>query len=336
MVRPFKETDRQAFYDMAEVFHNSNAVEHNTPPEYFELTFNSIMAGDPLIEGYIIEADGATAGYGLLFVFYSNEFGGLIYTWDEIYIKPEFRGTGLGTAYIHKMEDIHRATAARFRLECEDDNVGATQLYLRLGYERICYRQMFKYVAEESPHEAGFTLTSDGSYHHKNGTIRSFRPDERNLFLILSRDFYTEALSRGLAERMPEESYLLETFDMMMSGSPFVQGYLIESPLKAAEESDSDILQSKSSTIGYALAFPSFANEAGGSEIRFDETYLLPEYRTDAYRDLITDFLECHYKSASAHRIQLAENDKETRGYFAARGYEYLEYYEMLKETVCQ
>lgn len=341
MVRAFRETDRQAFYDMAELFHNSNAVEHNTPQAYFELTFNSIMAGDPLVEGYIIESDGETAGYGLLFVFYSNEFGGLIYTWDEIYIKPEYRGQGLGTAYIHEMEDVHRETAARFRLECEDENVGATRLYLRLGYSRICYRQMFKFTSEESPHEADFAALPNDHYRHKSGyLVRPFRPDERNRFLILSYRFYSEALENGSAEQLPDERYLLKTFDLMISGSPYVQGYVVESPADEGQAGDSglpadDIFKTEGNTYiaGYGLAFPSFANEAGGSEIRFDETYFLPQYRSKASFDLMTDFFEMRYKKAAAHRMQLAENDKERYDYFAARGYEYLEYFEMLKAS---
>ena len=328
MIRPFEPTDEQAFYEMAEVFHNSNAVEHNTPHEYFELTFRSIMEGDPLIEGYMIEKDGETAGYGLVFVFYSNEFGGLIYTWDEIYVKPEYRGQGLGTAYIHEMEAYHRERSARSRLECEDDNVGATQLYLRLGYKRICYRQMFKFVADETPHDNEFTLLPDGSYRNANGIVRSFRPDEGDLFVSLSRQFYAEALEKGLAEQMPEESFLRKTFDMMVEGSPFVQGYVFE-----LCETEEDHPAEDRPITGYALAFPSFANEAGGSEIRFDETYFLPQYRDKAHFDLAADFLEFRYKEASAHRMQLAEADEVSRAYFAARGYEYLEYYEMLKET---
>ena len=63
---------------------------------------------------------------------------------EDIYIKPEFRGQGIGTAFLQFVEQRYRDTAVRFRLEVEPDNLGADRVYRRQGYRELGYRQLFK------------------------------------------------------------------------------------------------------------------------------------------------------------------------------------------------
>ena len=63
---------------------------------------------------------------------------------EEVYIRQEFRRSGLGSRFFRFIEEMYEGTAARLRLEVEPDNEAAIRLYTRLGYEALPYRQMIK------------------------------------------------------------------------------------------------------------------------------------------------------------------------------------------------
>ena len=60
---------------------------------------------------------------------------------DEVYLKPEFRGRGIGTQILAWLERSYPA-ARRFRLEVTQANQGAISLYQRAGYTFLRYDQM--------------------------------------------------------------------------------------------------------------------------------------------------------------------------------------------------
>jgi ribosomal protein S18 acetylase RimI-like enzyme len=76
-------------------------------------------------------------GYLAATLGYSLEFGGPYGLIDEVYVHPDYRNHGLGTALI---EEMLRACAAKglvaVRLELERVNDGALRLYHRLGFEK--------------------------------------------------------------------------------------------------------------------------------------------------------------------------------------------------------
>jgi len=80
---------------------------------------------------------GTIVGYLAATLGYSLEFGGPYGLIDEVYIQPEYRNHGLGTALI---EEMLRSSAAQglvaVRLELERVNDGALRLYQRLSFEK--------------------------------------------------------------------------------------------------------------------------------------------------------------------------------------------------------
>ena len=77
----------------------------------------------------------------LLALTWSQEGGGLTVWVDELYVLPEFRGRGLGSACFRELRALYPA-AARFRLELAPDNLRARALYERMGYQNLDYCQM--------------------------------------------------------------------------------------------------------------------------------------------------------------------------------------------------
>ena len=143
MIRQFVEADREMFLDMAREFYHSPAVDHAVPEENFVRTFDAVLGGSPYAKGVMLEKDGVPAGYALLSLTYSNEAGGLCVLVEEVYVREQFRGCGLGKEFFAWTEARY-PEARRFRLEVTPSNERAAALYRRLGYERLDYLVMVK------------------------------------------------------------------------------------------------------------------------------------------------------------------------------------------------
>ncbi len=134
-------SDREKYIEMTTAFYSSEAVEHAVDPRNFDMAFDEMMRSDTYVECWIIEENAQIAGYIMLLKTYSQEAGGICIWLDEVWIEPEFRGMGIGGNAIKQVMDIH-SDAARFRLEYSDANPRAAQLYRRLGFDDMGYRQM--------------------------------------------------------------------------------------------------------------------------------------------------------------------------------------------------
>lgn len=140
MIRPLTAADRGLFLTLCGEFYHSEAVLHPIPPLYHERTFQELMRSDVYLLGYLLEDAGAAAGYALLSRGFSPEVGGSILWLEELYLRPAFRGRGLGTEFFRYLETHH--PASRYRLEVEPDNLRAKALYRRLGYVPLPYEQL--------------------------------------------------------------------------------------------------------------------------------------------------------------------------------------------------
>lgn len=141
MIRKINENDLSVMLDMFDEFYHSPGVMHAVPKSHFERTLNEVYGGSPYIDCYIFEQDGKAAGYGQLSLTYSNEAGGICVWLEEIYVRPEFQGRGLGSEFLRFVTTEYK-NAARLRLEIEPDNDGARKLYKRMGFSELEYQSM--------------------------------------------------------------------------------------------------------------------------------------------------------------------------------------------------
>lgn len=144
MIRSIEFADRQCYIAMCKEFYSSDAVLHPVPEDYFQRTFDALMEHTPYAAAYIIEQDGEIAGYALLAKSLSQEAGGIVIWIEELYIRPQFQGHGLGTAFFRFLEEQNDGTVKRYRLEYEPENVRGAALYGRLGFTTLPYGQMIK------------------------------------------------------------------------------------------------------------------------------------------------------------------------------------------------
>ena len=127
---------------MASEFYDSDAVLIHPSKDHFTATFDELMRSDTYAECFIFELDGKTAGYSLLAKTFSQEAGGIVMWIEEIYVSPEFRSRGIGSAFLEHLIKSRDKSVRRLRLEAEKENEGAIKLYRSLGFEPLDYGQM--------------------------------------------------------------------------------------------------------------------------------------------------------------------------------------------------
>ena len=144
--------------------------------------------------------------------------------------------------------------------------------------------------------------------------IRPMEPADREAYLAMCRAFYD---SDAVLHPVPD-AYFQRTFDVLMAGSPYAEGYIIEQDGK---------------TAGYALLAKSFSQEAGGIVIWIEEIYILPEFQSRGLGTAFFRYLEEH-RTTGVKRFRLEYEPDNLRGAALYRrlGFSVLEYGQMIKE----
>lgn len=68
-----------------------------------------------------------------------------------IVIKESCRGRGIGTRTLHLLEERNRGAVESIELGVHTSNVGARQLYRRLGYERVHFMEELNFEILRKP-----------------------------------------------------------------------------------------------------------------------------------------------------------------------------------------
>ncbi len=113
----------------------------------FEQALREILTNEFL--GRVVLID-ETSGYFTLAFGFSVEFGGRDAFLDELYVVPEARGKGLGTAAIDEAERVCHANGIHaLHLEVEFTNESAKRLYARRGFDEHTRQLMTKRFGDD-------------------------------------------------------------------------------------------------------------------------------------------------------------------------------------------
>lgn len=140
--RKFEEKDRVVFFSMVKKFYAPPAVLHFPSDEVMMSSFDAALEIPELVKGYIFEYGGETAGYAVVSMKFETEVGGMAAWVEELFVEESFRSKGIGSAFFEHLKKELSGRIKRIRLEVGDENDGAKQLYKRLGFEPLDYRQM--------------------------------------------------------------------------------------------------------------------------------------------------------------------------------------------------
>lgn len=147
-MRKIQAEDRALYLAMAREFYGTDAVTHSVPEQYFINMFEELMRSDIYAECFILDCEGEDAGYALLLKSFSQEAGGRVVWIDELYVRPQFQGRGVGKRFFSQLDRLLTPDVRRLRLEISRTNVRAAKLYASFGFEPLEYVQM---VREKPP-----------------------------------------------------------------------------------------------------------------------------------------------------------------------------------------
>lgn len=136
---------REVLMRMVRSFYDSPAVSHRVSTPVLERTFDSAVAGDEGLDGYMLRDEQGMVGFAYVTEFYACEMGGKCVMIEEIYLEERSRGKGYATAFFQWLFREY-AHAKRFRLEVMPGNEKGIRLYKRLGFDFLDYGQMVRDV----------------------------------------------------------------------------------------------------------------------------------------------------------------------------------------------
>ena len=159
-IRCITVADKSSVIDMMRVFYASSAVLSNGSEEIFENDVENCVNDSPYLEGYIFEAtvdeleigcletsgnkelpsDKRILGYGMVAKSFSTEFGKPCMWIEDLYLKEEYRGLGIGSRFLNFVAEKY--PDAILRLEVEEDNERAIKTYKKCGFEELPYMEM--------------------------------------------------------------------------------------------------------------------------------------------------------------------------------------------------
>lgn len=142
-IRYIEEKDRQEVLKMMRIFYTSEAVLSNGSEEIYNSDITNCINDNPYVEGYIFESNNKIQGYGMLAKSFSTEFGKQCIWVEDIYIKEEYRGLGIGSCFLKFVEKKYPNSI--LRLDVEDENERAVNVYKKCGFNVLPYMEMIKH-----------------------------------------------------------------------------------------------------------------------------------------------------------------------------------------------
>lgn len=128
--------------DMMAIFYESEAVHTNGSAEIFEADFENCIGNSPYIDGFVFTQAEKVLGYAMIAHSFSTEYGKECLWFEDLYLKPEFRGFGIIPKFFNFIETEYKNTI--FRLEVEKENEHAVHVYKKHKFSDLPYHEMVK------------------------------------------------------------------------------------------------------------------------------------------------------------------------------------------------
>ena len=140
IIRQMTDKDKLIVLDMMRVFYNSPAVHTNGSEQIYLNDIENCINDNPYLTGYVFENSGDIQGYAMIAKSFSTEFGKPCIWIEDLYIREEYRGCGIGSLFMDFVTKEY--TDCIYRLEVEEDNKNALRLYEKSGFTVLPYMEM--------------------------------------------------------------------------------------------------------------------------------------------------------------------------------------------------
>ena len=142
IIRLMTKHDKPAIVDLMRIFYNSPAVLSNGSEQIYSDDVDNCVNDNPFLEGYVIENEKDICGYAMIAKSFSTEFGKPCIWIEDLYLKDNYRGLGMGKLFFDFITEKY--TDCIFRLEVEKENERAVRLYEKCGFSELPYMEMKK------------------------------------------------------------------------------------------------------------------------------------------------------------------------------------------------
>ena len=132
--------DREIVIDMMRRFYHSPALITNGSEEIFSSNVDNCLKNSPYLEGFVFVAEDKVIGYAMLAKSFSTEFGSECIWIEDIYVKEDYRGHGIGSQFIQFVKEKYSDKV--LRLEAESDNAKAIATYEKNGFKKLPYMEL--------------------------------------------------------------------------------------------------------------------------------------------------------------------------------------------------
>ena len=136
--------------------------------------------------------------------------------------------------------------------------------------------------------------------------IRKLNQNDKAAYLEMAMDFYN---SPAVLSPVPESHFEI-TFDELMNGSAFTEGFIFECDEKIA---------------GYGLIAKTFSQEAGGVVVWIEEIYVKAEFRNQGLGSEFIEYVKTNIP-ARRYRLETEPENFKAQALYKRHGFEHLEY----------
>ena len=131
--------DDDSIVEMCSSLYTEDPGQFPIPNEYIRRTMATLRSEPARGRAVVLDIDGKVSGYALLIAFWSNELGGEICQVDELFVAPQHRNQGHGSALFNAIsqDNLWAASITAIALGTTMHNDNARRLYRRLGFSEI-------------------------------------------------------------------------------------------------------------------------------------------------------------------------------------------------------
>ena len=136
--------------------------------------------------------------------------------------------------------------------------------------------------------------------------IRKILHNDKTEYIKMAEDFYS---SPAVLSPVPKSHFEI-TFDELMKGSAFTEGFIFECDERIA---------------GYGLIAKTFSQEAGGVVVWIEEIYVKAEFRNQGLGSEFIDYVKTNIP-ARRYRLETEPDNIKAQNLYKRHGFEHLEY----------
>lgn len=136
--------------------------------------------------------------------------------------------------------------------------------------------------------------------------IRKIKSQDKPQYIKMAEDFYS---SPAVLSPVPKSHFEI-TYDELMKGSAFTEGFIFECDEKIA---------------GYGLIAKTFSQEAGGIVIWIEEIYVKAEFRNQGLGSEFIEYVKTNIP-ARRYRLETEPENFKAQALYKRHGFEHLEY----------